>query len=445
MHAPAPPGPALPPWTLGLPRDQAAIDSIHRARKPVAVERARRSKLLAPRLEGIRLDRLDDPEEWAKIPLLTKEELRKLSTAEFYADFCIAPIAAARELWRSGGSTGKPLFYPRSGEDLDYKIGVGFRRIWPCIGAAPGDIVHVSFPLGIHPVGQATPRSAQMEGLATVWAGAGTTTPTPTQLDLIRELKPTILAAMPGYALHLANVAEAQGIDLAAGSVRKIVVSAEPLAPAKRAKLERAWGAKVYNSFGMTEGSMATVERDGVDGMVAWTDLFLLEVVDSSSGKPVAPGGQGLLVMTPLWSNTITPFLRWLTGDVVRVVPQRRTGDPFSVFPVLHHELRTEGFFKIRGLNVNHGDLEEFLFAEGAVSDFRAIAVDEGALDALRLEIELRRGVEPAALRGTLAERVRATFGLTPTVEVLATGTLARDFEQAVKAPRFLDRRGGGG
>jgi phenylacetate-CoA ligase len=434
--------PGLPQWTLGLPGDEAEIRAIHSERKRLAVERARRSKLLAPRVSDVRLDRLVDPQEWEKIPLLTKDELRKLSTEQFYTEFCIAPISASRELWRSGGATGKPLFYPRSAEDLDYALGVGFRRIWPCIGAGAGDVVHVSFPLGIHPVGQLTPRSAQMEGLATTWAGAGTTTPTPVQLELIRELKPTILAAMPSYALHLANVAEAQGIDLASGSVRKVLVSAEPLTAAKRAKLERAWGAKVYNSFGMTEGSMTTVERDGVDGMVAWTDLFYLEVVDSTSGKPVAPGEQGLLVMTPLWSNTVTPFLRWLTGDVVRLVPQRRTDDAFSVFPVLHHALRTEGFFKIRGVNLNHGDLEDFLFAEAAVSDFRAEAVNDGGLDALRLQIEVRRDADAAGVRRAVGERIKATFGLTPEVEVLETGTLARDFEKAVKVPRFVDRRG---
>jgi phenylacetate-CoA ligase len=281
-----------------------------------------------------------------------------------------------------------------------------------------------------------------MEGLATTWAGAGTTTPTPVQLELVRELKPTILAAMPSYALHLANVAEAQGLDLASGSVRKLLVSAEPLTAAKRAKLERAWGAKVYNSFGMTEGSMTTVERDGGEGMVAWTDLFYLEVVDSGTREPVAPGEQGLLVMTPLWSNTITPFLRWLTGDVVRLLPQRRSDDPFSVFPVLHHELRTEGFFKIRGVNLNHGDLEDFLFAEAAVSDFRAEAVNDGGLDALRLQIEVRRGADAVAVKRGVGERIKATFGLTPEVEVLETGTLARDFEKAVKVPRFVDRRG---
>jgi phenylacetate-CoA ligase len=146
--------------------------------------------------------------------------------------------------------------------------------------------------------------------------------------------------------------------------------------------------------------------------------------------------------MTPLWSNTVTPFLRWLTGDVVRLVPQRRTDDAFSVFPVLHHALRTEGFFKIRGVNLNHGDLEDFLFAEAAVSDFRAEAVNDGGLDALRLQIEVRRDADAAGVRRAVGERIKATFGLTPEVEVLETGTLARDFEKAVKVPRFVDRRG---
>src|SRR5262249_20003079 len=251
------------------------------------------------------------------------------------------------ELWRSGGATGKPLFYPRSAEDMRYMLGVAFRRIWPCIGASPKDTVHVSFPMGIHPVGQLTPRSAEMEGIATVWAGSGTTTPSEIQLELILSLKPTIVAAMPSYALHLANLAEARGIDLAASSVAKLLVSAEPLTEAKRAKLARSWGAAVYNSFGMTEGAMTSVERHGLGHMIAWTDLFFLEVVDGATGKAVAPGEAGCLVMTPLWSNTITPFLRWFTGDVVRIRPQqvrphhvraqKKGKDPFSVFPVLEH------------------------------------------------------------------------------------------------------------
>ena len=34
-------------------------------------------------------DRLDDPDEWRKIPILDKEMLRKLDDREFYANFCV--------------------------------------------------------------------------------------------------------------------------------------------------------------------------------------------------------------------------------------------------------------------------------------------------------------------------------------------------------------------
>ena len=156
------------------------------------------------------------------------------------------------------------------------------------------------------------------------------------------------------------------------------------------------WGATVYNSFGMTEGAMISVERDGMDGMVAFSDLYYLEVIDSATGKPVPEGKEGMLVMTPIWSNTITPFVRWLTGDIVTLKSQPRTDDPFSVFPLLKHALRTEGFFKIRGVNINHGDLEDFMFTERAVTDFKAEAVTRDDRDHLCLMIEIARGAERA-------------------------------------------------
>ena len=57
------------------------------------------------------------------------------------------------------------------------------------------------------------------------------------------------------------------------------------------------WGASVGNSFGMTEGAMILVERDGMDGMVASSHLDQLEVIDSTNGKPVPEGKEGMLVM----------------------------------------------------------------------------------------------------------------------------------------------------
>jgi phenylacetate-CoA ligase len=433
---------------LPIPRTRAEIEAIQAERRRIAVERARRSELFRTRLAGVDPGRAGDSDQWRRIPILTKEDLRRIPAGEFHARFCIGPRTDVLEYWRSGGVTGQPLFYPRSAEDLRYAL-LAFQRIWPRIGAGAGDTVHVAFPLGIHPIGHLLARSAQLAGLGVVWAGSGTSTPSLMQLDLIQTLRPTIWAGMSSYGLHLANLAEAQGIDLAASSVRTVLVSAEPLTQAKRAKIERVWGARVHDSFGMTEGSMISVEGRAPDpgsaapaaGMSAWTDLFYLEVVDEATGEPVPDGTIGSLVVTPLWNNTLTPFLRWKSGDLVSLTYPEPTDDPFSVFPLLRHAHRTTGFFKVRGINLNHTELEDHIFLQPEIADFKGEVAIVDDQDVLTLAVEIRRGVEPGAAAEHLAESVRRRFEVRPRVEVLPLGTLAREFESSVKAPRFLDRR----
>jgi phenylacetate-CoA ligase len=115
---------------------------------------------------------------------------------------------------------------------------------------------------------------------------------------------------------------------------------------------------------------------------------------------------------------------------------------PFSVFPRLKHAHRTTGFFKVRGVNLGHQDLEDFMFRYLEVGDFRAEAVSEGDNDVLRLSIEVRRGTDVQTLSRDLAAEMKQKFELAPQVVVLETGTLAKEFEANIKASRFVDRRG---
>lgn len=427
---------------LPLPQSRAEIAKLQSERKRIAVERALRSPFHGERLAGIRLDRLDDPQEWAKIPLLDKDELRSLSDADFYGSFCVngAPIC---ELWRSGGATGRPLFYPRSFEDVRYAL-LGFRRVFEVTGmAGSGKVAHDSFPLGIHPVGHLLARSANDAGLGVVWSGAGTTTPSALQLELIQRLKPQIWMGMSSYGLHLSSLADAQGIDLAGSSVETVICSAEPLSDAKRAKLERGWGARVFDTFGMTEAFMIGAEdaKSPGGGFRVWTDLHYLEVIDPQTHQPTPEGEVGALVVTPLWNNTVTPFLRWFSGDLVVMTRADDASGPFAVFPKIRHAHRTTGFFKVRGINVNHAELEDFLFTNRAVSDFKCELVTVSDRDVMRLAIEVVRGADAGKLAAEVAASVKRTFEVTPEVVVLDTGTIAKEFESSVKAPRFTDKR----
>ena len=427
-----------------VPESPEEIAAIQNRRKKAAVERARRSAFWKRRLDGIDTDRLDDPAHWARIPILTKDELRAMTPAAFYEEFCVAG-APVCEYWRSGGSTGRPLFYPKTYEDMLYNM-VGFTRTFACaqIGTAPGarERVHLSMPLGIHPVGHVWARAAEIMGMGVVWGGSGAALPSAQQLELIDMLAPTVWIGMSSYGLHLANLANAEGRDLASGTVGTVMCSAEPCSPAKRAKLERGWGAAVYDCFGMTEISMLGAEGPSRDGFRAWSDLALFEVLDPETWKPVGDGEPGRLVVTALFGNEGAPFLRWDSGDVVAMTPAAPGDGAFSVFPTLRHTHRMSGFFKVRGVNVNHQEFEDLMFERAEIADFKAELVsDATGLDALRVSVEIRRGAASETTRLEVERRTKTVFEVTPEVVVLAPGTLAREFESSVKAPRFADRR----
>jgi phenylacetate-CoA ligase len=425
---------------LKLPRSREEIAALQRDRKRRAVETAKRAPFWRGRLEHVRVDRLDDPEEWRRIPLLDKDMLRALSPEQFYRDFCIAPRDQVAEYWRSGGTTGRPLFYPRTRADIHYAM-VGFRRTYECMGCRPGDQAHLSFPLGIHPAGHMWARAGEQAGLGMIWAGAGAACPSAMQIELMQLLKPTVWMGMSSYGLHLSNLAEQRGLDLASGSVERILCTAEPLSDAKRAKLARQWGASVLDSFGMTEVTMMGAESERAEGFHIWTDLVLIEVLDPGTHAPVPEGEEGTLVVTPLFTNHATPFLRWNTGDIVRYREHGDYDGPFSVFPLVKHAHRTAGFFKVRGVNINHAEFEDFMFADRAVGDFKAELIACDGLDQLRLSVEFRRGVDSAGAAALVEQQTKAKFEVTPAVVVLEPGTLAREFEASVKAPRFVDAR----
>ena len=424
---------------LPIPRSRAEIAALQQQRKVAAVKNALRAPFHQTRLKGIDPERVADPARWREIPLLLKEDLRALPPEQYFSDFCLAKPHEIAEYWRSGGVTGEPLFYPRTYADLPYCM-LGFDRTFQCVGFETGDICHMSLPLGIHPAGQMWARSAENLGIGTIWAGAGASTPSTVQLSLIAGLKPTILLTMSSYGLHLANLAEAQGIDLRQSSIRKILCTAEPLSQAKREKLAAMWGAEVFDCFGMTEASMMGAEGPGTEGYRIWTDLFFIEVIDPTTKAPAPEGAPGMLVVTPLWSFTGTPFLRWSSGDIVTYREDDDKGS-FGVFPLVKHTHRTTGFFKVRGTNIDHSEFEDFMFRSPEVADFKVEVVNVGGLDELVLSIEVSPETDRAAVVAHLARRTKMKFAVTPRINLLERGTLAREFESSVKAPRFVDRR----
>ena len=63
---------------LPLPASRAEILRTQSVRKRVAFDRAKQAAWYKGKLDHINADKLDDPDEWQKIPIVDKDVLRKL-------------------------------------------------------------------------------------------------------------------------------------------------------------------------------------------------------------------------------------------------------------------------------------------------------------------------------------------------------------------------------
>ena len=112
------------------------------------------------------------------------------------------------------------------------------------------------------------------------------------------------------------------------------------------------------------------------------------------------------------------------------------------MYPMIRHAARTSGFFKVRGININHADFEDFMNRKLGVSDFKVEVEETDTLDTMTLFIELSPGIGKLETSRMLESEIRRVFEVTPKITIIELGTLEKEFKDQVKQQRFIDKRG---
>lgn len=249
----------------------------------------------------------------------------------------------------------------------------------------------------------------------------------------------TVLCCTPTYAMRLAEVAAADGVDLAESKIRRIIVAGEPGGgtPATRARIESLWpGAKLVDHHGMTEMGPASYECPKQPGVLHIIEsAYIAEVLAPSSNDPVAPGGTGELILTNL-GRTGSPLLRYRTGDLVKRSANERcvcgTWDMALEGGILG---RCDDMVVVRGVNIFPSAVEEVVRSCGGVTEYCVESRTVRSLTELVLQIEPEPQVQNTGeLVGRLEAALRDAFGLRIAVTAVAPGELPR-FE--MKARRW--------
>jgi phenylacetate-CoA ligase len=368
-----------------------------------------------------------------ELPYCLKQELVDDQQAHPpYGTNLTYPLTAYSRLHQTSGTTGRPLRWLDTPESWDW-----FMRCWAqkyrIMGLRRDDVM--AFPFSFGPfIGfwAAFDSSTRMGNLSLAMGGMSTEA----RLQMIAELRATVVCCTPSYALRMAEVAESTGLRLSETAVRALIVAGEPGGniPAFRQRIEAAWGARVIDHWGMTDiGSLAMEPAEAPGGLLVLETECIAEIVDPETGAPSPAGIPGELVITNL-GRLGQPVVRYRTGDLVRAA----TSPCPSGFQLLRLEGgiigRVDDMVTIRGNNVFPSSVEAILREFAEIAEYRLVVSTVRSMSQLQIDIE-PQPLASETLAARVARAIRDRLNFHADVVVVPSGSLPR-FE--LKGRRFV-------
>jgi phenylacetate-CoA ligase len=381
---------------------------------------------------GVKPDQLKTLADIARFPFATKSDLRDTYP---FGSFAI-PREEVLRLHASSGTTGKPTVVGYSSSDLNLWTDL-MARCLACAGARPGDIVHNAYGYGLFTGGLGAHYGAERLGCTVVPVSSGMTE---RQVTLLQDFGAHVLCATPSYALNIAEVAQGMGVDLRKLPLRLGVFGAEPWSEAMRHDLEARLGITATDIYGLSEiigpgvAAECGVERNG---MHAWEDHFLFELIDPKTLEPVEVGETGELVITTL-SKEALPMVRYRTRDITRLEYAPCACGRTHV-RIMRITGRDDDMFIIRGVNVFPSQIESVLVGfPGIAPHYLLVLTRHGVMDAMTVEVEAAPEaptdeVSRMNKAAEVARHIKAHIGLTCDVAVKAPGEVPRSQGKAVR------------
>ena len=381
---------------------------------------------------GLRPESLTSLADIVRFPFTLKRDLRDNYPFGMFA----LPRQQLTRLHASSGTSGRPTVVGYTSADLDRWAGLMARSL-ACAGAAPGDVVHNAYGYGLFTGGLGAHYGAERLGCTVVpMSGGGTER----QVALLRDFGANVLCATPSYALNIAEVAEGLDVDLRRSPLRCGVFGAEPWSEALRGDLEERLGIKAIDIYGLSEimgpgvACECHVEQSGLHG---WEDHFLFEIIDPVTLAPRRFGEEGELVITTLTKEAL-PMIRYRTRDITRL-EDSPCACGRTHLRIMRVTGRDDDMLIVRGVNVYPSQLEAVLVGFPGLSPHYQIVLSRvGALDAVRLEVELAPGApdddEARARKGMeVRHHIKSMIGVTCDIAVKRKGEVPRSQGKAVR------------
>jgi phenylacetate-CoA ligase len=254
---------------------------------------------------GVSQEDLHDPGSFARLPIIERSHVKENAAA--FRSVEATPENCKDSL--TGGSTGQPLATYNDARVPVLSLPWRMHSWW---GVAPHEnIVHVG-RWGVS-------RQNRLKTAATWWptkvhfvdAGDLSSDAIESLIAFVNSRRPTLIEGYVGAMNEIADYV--RRLKRPFNPPRAIGVTAAPLTPEVRARIESALGAPVFDQYRSSEIQYMAGECSRQDGLHVFSDMRYIEAVDDE-GVPLPPGEVGNLVVTDL-ANRVFPIIRYRLGD----------------------------------------------------------------------------------------------------------------------------------
>jgi phenylacetate-CoA ligase len=345
---------------------------------------------------GVSPDDVQTVADLDRIPVTSKDRLVELQAANPpFGGFLAVPPSALQHVFLSPG----PLYEPSAGESAVMDT---IRETFAVAGFVAGDVVMNAFGYQLIPTGLALDQVLADIGATVIPAGVGNAD---LQIKMMLDLGVTAYIGTPSWLMALIETAQDRDLDFDQFSLKKALVSAEPLPPALRQTFVEKYGLRVTNAYGTAElGFLAYNIEGGLAMQLLKTPI--IQVVDSETGQSVGPGEAGEVVVTTF--NETYPLIRLGTGDLalnLDPAPGASRQEDRSIILVG----RVGDAVKVRGMFVHPNQLRFALGQAPEVERAQAVVTRPANRDELILRVVLSDGsADREALTGKLGAAIQS-------------------------------------
>jgi phenylacetate-CoA ligase len=395
---------------------------------------------------GVSYQDIKTLEDLIKLPFTSKQDIVHAGEKPGYPCgefFCGDPKEILR--WhRTSGTTGKPVKIADTVEDWNNFADLSAEALY-AMGVRKEDVVVVAFGYGPFIAFWAYIAGVEKIGATFIPSGG---LDTQGRIELMKDFGATVFMSVPSYAIHLGETSRALGIELSKSTRMRLVIhTGEPATPLMKRKIEELWGVKQGDRVGTTETGGFAFQCPQSPGIYHIQESFFVpELINPANGQRVEPGGEGELVLTPLYRRGM-PILRFKTENLVK--SSKKIGCECGRNYLSLEETdngvvvrRLDKLLKIRGVLIDPILIENIVRQfEWFGGEYRVIFEKKGDMDEIKVLIELKNKLEPTGMndaRVGLAEELKRKLMVRIDVEFVPFGKLER-FEE--KAKRIVDLR----